>query len=77
MSAFLFVRSKQTATWWDEHITEENKEYLKHMAKVEYDAMTASKLNPLKDEPWPRKPWEAGKCRGIINIYMKFFFQDM
>lgn len=69
MYAVLFVRGKQTATWWDEHLTEENKKYLKHITKVEYDTMTSSKLNPLKDEPWPRKPWEPGSLRvGVIAV---------
>ncbi|XP_073486442.1 large ribosomal subunit protein uL3m isoform X2 [Aquarana catesbeiana] len=69
MSAVVFVRCKQTATWWDEHLTEENKDYLKRVAGQEYKAMTASKLNPLKDEPWPIKPWEPGSNRvGVIAI---------
>ncbi|KAM9307574.1 large ribosomal subunit protein uL3m [Gastrophryne carolinensis] len=68
-SSMVFVRSKQTATWWDEHLTEENRDYMKRLAAVEYDAMTASKLNPLKDEPWPIQPWEAGSIRvGIIAV---------
>ncbi|XP_072268422.1 large ribosomal subunit protein uL3m [Pyxicephalus adspersus] len=65
----LLVRGKKTATWWDEHLSEENKDFMKHMARVEYDAMTASKLNPLKDEPWPIKPWAPGSSRvGLIAV---------
>ncbi|XP_077347636.1 large ribosomal subunit protein uL3m [Lithobates pipiens] len=69
MPTVVFVRCKQTATWWDEHLTEENKDDLKRAAGQEYNAMTASKLNPLKDEPWPIKPWEPGSNRvGLIAV---------
>ncbi|XP_068090586.1 large ribosomal subunit protein uL3m isoform X2 [Hyperolius riggenbachi] len=69
MSTVLLVRDKHSATWWDEHLTEENKDYLKQLAGSDYAAMTASKLNPLKDEPWPIKPWQPGAKRvGLIAV---------
>ncbi|KAM5158072.1 large ribosomal subunit protein uL3m [Mantella aurantiaca] len=69
MFAVQFVRGKQTVTWWDEHLSEENKEYLKRSVEKEYNAMTASKLNPLKDEPWPIKSWKPGSHRvGVIAV---------
>ncbi|CAN2389697.1 ribosomal protein L3 [Pristimantis euphronides] len=42
---------------------------MKELSTQEYKAMTASKLCPLKDEPWPIKPWEAGSNRvGLIAV---------
>ncbi|XP_075068540.1 large ribosomal subunit protein uL3m isoform X1 [Mixophyes fleayi] len=65
----LLVRGKHTSTWWDEHLSEGNKQYLKQLTSEEYKAMTASKLCPLKDEPWPIKPWEPGSNRvGVIAV---------
>ncbi|KAG9464121.1 hypothetical protein GDO78_020461, partial [Eleutherodactylus coqui] len=71
-SCVLLVRSCSGGgggTWWDEHLSEENREYIKGVTSQEYKAMTASKLCPLKDEPWPIKPWEPGSLRvGLIAV---------
>ncbi|XP_034259954.1 large ribosomal subunit protein uL3m-like [Pantherophis guttatus] len=57
------------STWWDEHLSEENVEFLKKLSTEEYKAQTASKLCPLKDEPWPLHSWEPGSKRvGIIAV---------
>nr|XP_008110976.1 PREDICTED: 39S ribosomal protein L3, mitochondrial [Anolis carolinensis] len=57
------------ATWWDEHLSEENFKLLKTFVKEEDQAQTASKLCPLKDEPWPLQPWQPGSRRvGIIAV---------
>lgn len=48
------------STWWDEHLSEENVEFLKKLSTEEYKAQIASKLCPLKDEPWPLHSWEPG-----------------
>lgn len=48
------------STWWDEHLSKENFEFLKKYTAEEFKAQTASKLCPLKDEPWPLHPWEPG-----------------
>ncbi|XP_044533980.1 39S ribosomal protein L3, mitochondrial [Gracilinanus agilis] len=65
----LIVRSTHAAssTWWHEHLSEENYEFLKQLTSEEYKAQTASKLCPLKDEPWPIHPWEPGSSRvGLV-----------
>ncbi|MEE6466277.1 hypothetical protein FKM82_006887 [Ascaphus truei] len=68
-SCVLLVRNIQSSTWWDEHLSEENKKYLIDLTAEEYKAKTASKLCPLKDEPWPIKPWEPGSLRvGLIAL---------
>lgn len=51
------------STWWDEHLSKENNRFLKKLTSEEYNAQTASKLCPLKDEPWPLHPWEPGLYR--------------
>ncbi|KAL7976765.1 hypothetical protein Chor_008714 [Crotalus horridus] len=57
------------STWWDEHLSEENVEFLKKLSTEEYKTQTASKLCPLKDEPWPLHPWEPGSKRvGLIAV---------
>ncbi|KAH0627271.1 hypothetical protein JD844_002792 [Phrynosoma platyrhinos] len=57
------------ATWWDEHLSEENVQFLKKLVTEEYKAQTASKLCPLKDEPWPLHPWQPGSRRvGVIAV---------
>ncbi|KAM4706058.1 large ribosomal subunit protein uL3m [Rhinophrynus dorsalis] len=68
-SCVLPARAVQSATWWDEHLSEENKQFLKRLTAEEYKTQTASKLCPLKDEPWPIKPWEPGSNRvGLIAV---------
>ncbi|XP_042331723.1 39S ribosomal protein L3, mitochondrial [Sceloporus undulatus] len=56
-------------TWWDEHLSKENVQFLKKLVTEEYKAQTASKLCPLKDEPWPLHPWQSGSRRvGVIAV---------
>ncbi|XP_062980835.1 large ribosomal subunit protein uL3m [Elgaria multicarinata webbii] len=56
-------------TWWDEHLSEENTEFLKKFTAEEFKAQTANKLCPLKDEPWPLHPWEPGSKRvGLVAV---------
>lgn len=57
------VRKLKTSTWWDEHLTGDNVEFLKREVTEEYSELTAAKLNPLKDEPWPRHQWEERESR--------------
>lgn len=52
------VRTVKTSTWWDEHLTADNVEFMKRRVSEEYRELTAARLNPLKDEPWPRHEWE-------------------
>eukprot|EP00069_Balaena_mysticetus_P009267 bmy_20200T0 len=59
---WLLVRSLhgKSGTWWDEHLSEENVPFVKQLVSDENKAQLASKLCPLKDEPWPIHPWEPG-----------------
>lgn len=50
----------KSGTWWDEHLSEENVPFVKQLVSDENKAQLASKLCPLKDEPWPLHPWEPG-----------------
>ncbi|KAJ8268292.1 hypothetical protein COCON_G00134640 [Conger conger] len=64
-----FVRTIKSSTWWDEHLSEENSSFLRELIPEEYNSQTASKLNPLKDEPWPRHQWEKGSSRvGLVAL---------
>ncbi|KAF5921867.1 hypothetical protein HPG69_013041 [Diceros bicornis minor] len=68
---WLLVRSLhgKSGTWWDEHLSEENVSFIKQLASDENKAQLASKLYPLKDEPWPIHPWEPGSSRvGLIAL---------
>ncbi|KAM5292223.1 large ribosomal subunit protein uL3m [Ctenodactylus gundi] len=68
---WLFVRSLhgKNVTWWDEHLSEENTSFVKQLVFDEDKAQLASKLCPLKDEPWPIHPWEPGSSRvGLIAL---------
>uniref|UniRef100_A0A2R9AZ46 Large ribosomal subunit protein uL3m n=1 Tax=Pan paniscus TaxID=9597 RepID=A0A2R9AZ46_PANPA len=62
---WLFVRSLhgKSGTWWDEHLSEENVPFIKQLVSDEDKTQLASKLCPLKDEPWPMHPWEPGSFR--------------
>jgi len=62
------VRTVTTvSTSLDEHLTEENQEYMRKSMAEEYRRLTAAKLNPLKDEPWPRHEYGEGSRRvGLI-----------
>ncbi|GAA6066695.1 39S ribosomal protein L3, mitochondrial [Tachysurus ichikawai] len=63
------VRKLKTSTWWDEHLTGDNVEFLKREVTEEYSELTAAKLNPLKDEPWPRHQWEEQSRRvGLVAV---------
>ncbi|XP_038596969.1 39S ribosomal protein L3, mitochondrial [Tachyglossus aculeatus] len=56
-------------TWWSEHLSEENVQFIKKLTHEEYRVQTANKLCPLKDEPWPIQPWEPGSARvGLIAL---------
>lgn len=68
---WLFVRSLhgKSVTWWDEHLSEENVPFIKQLVSDEDKAQLASKLCPLKDEPWPIRPWEQGSARvGLVAV---------
>lgn len=58
-----FVRNlhSKSSTWWDEHLSEENLSFVKQLVSDENKTQLTSKLNPLKDEPWPLHPWEPGE----------------
>ncbi|XP_030876690.1 39S ribosomal protein L3, mitochondrial [Leptonychotes weddellii] len=59
----------RSGTWWDEHLSEENVPFVKQLVSDENKAQLASKLCPLKDEPWPLHPWEPGSSRvGLIAL---------
>uniref|UniRef100_A0A4W3I1C7 Large ribosomal subunit protein uL3m n=1 Tax=Callorhinchus milii TaxID=7868 RepID=A0A4W3I1C7_CALMI len=63
------VRTITENTWWDEHLSEENHQFLKKLVPEEYKSLTASKLCPLKDEPWARLPWVPGAQRvGLVAV---------
>ncbi|XP_061681568.1 39S ribosomal protein L3, mitochondrial [Syngnathoides biaculeatus] len=63
------VRTLKTTTWFDEHLTEENQQYLRREAAEEYRQQTLDKLNPLKDEPWQRHQWTEGSRRvGLVAV---------
>lgn len=51
------VRTIKTSTWWDEHLTSDNADFVKKDVTEEYNALTKARLSPLKDEPWPRHEW--------------------
>lgn len=54
------VRTVKTTTWFEEHLSEDNQEFMRKSAAEEYRRQTADKLNPLKDEPWQRHQWTEG-----------------
>ncbi|KAB0391340.1 hypothetical protein E2I00_003050, partial [Balaenoptera physalus] len=59
----------KSGTWWDEHLSEENVPFVKQLVSDENKGQLASKLCPLKDEPWPIHPWEPGSSRvGLIAL---------
>ncbi|XP_008330224.1 large ribosomal subunit protein uL3m [Cynoglossus semilaevis] len=63
------VRTVKSTTWFDEHLTEDNTEYMRKSISEEYRKMTADKLNPLKDEPWQRHEWTEGSRRvGLVAL---------
>ncbi|XP_038652493.1 39S ribosomal protein L3, mitochondrial [Scyliorhinus canicula] len=65
----MFVRTNTESTWWHEHLSEENINHLRKLVPEEYKALAADKSCPLKDEPWPRLPWEPGTRRvGLVAV---------
>ncbi|XP_029299724.1 large ribosomal subunit protein uL3m [Cottoperca gobio] len=72
-------RTVNTTIRFDEHLTEDNQEYMRKSMAEEYRKQTTDKLNPLKDEPWPRHEWTEGSQRvglvavklGMAPIWMK------
>ncbi|XP_019721641.1 large ribosomal subunit protein uL3m [Hippocampus comes] len=63
------LRTLKTSTWVDEHLTEENQQFLRRETAEEYRKQTADKLNPLKDEPWQRHEWTEGSRRvGLVAV---------
>ncbi|XP_061597869.1 39S ribosomal protein L3, mitochondrial [Cololabis saira] len=63
------VRTVTNATWFDEHLTEDNAKYMRNSMAEEFRRQTAEKLNPLKDEPWPRQEWTEGSRRvGLVAV---------
>ncbi|KAA8585941.1 hypothetical protein FQN60_007510 [Etheostoma spectabile] len=63
------TRTVKTTTWFDEHLTEDNQEYMRKSMAEEYRRQTADKLNPLKDEPWQRHEWTEGSRRvGLVAV---------
>ncbi|KAF4020607.1 hypothetical protein G4228_012373 [Cervus hanglu yarkandensis] len=70
---WILVRSLhgKSGTWWDEHLSEENVSFVKQLVSDENKAQLASKLCPLKDEPWPIHPWEPGGSSRVGLIALK------
>ncbi|XP_029976017.1 large ribosomal subunit protein uL3m [Salarias fasciatus] len=63
------VRTVKTTTFFEEHLTEDNQEYMRKTMAEEYRRQTAEKLNPLKDEPWERHEWTEGSRRvGLVAV---------
>ncbi|KAI3358525.1 hypothetical protein L3Q82_014936, partial [Scortum barcoo] len=63
------LRTVKTTTWFEEHLTEDNQEYMRKSIAEEYTRQTAEKLNPLKDEPWQRHEWTEGSRRvGLVAV---------
>lgn len=66
------ARTSKTTTWFEEHLTDDNQEYMRKSMAEEYKRQTAEKLCPLKDEPWQRHEWTAGVC--FVDFW--FFFKN-
>ncbi|XP_069767353.1 large ribosomal subunit protein uL3m isoform X2 [Narcine bancroftii] len=65
----MFVRTNSESTWWHEHLSEENIHHLRKVVSEEYKLLTLNRSCPLKDEPWPRLPWEPGTRRvGLVAV---------
>lgn len=56
------ARTVKTTTWFEEHLSDDNQEYMRKSMGEEYRRQTAAKLCPLKDEPWQRHEWTKGVC---------------
>lgn len=69
------VRTLKTTTGFEEHLTEDNQEFMRKSMAEEYRRQTADKLNPLKDEPWPRHEWTEGgrhECQKLGSSHGRF-----
>ncbi|XP_013861098.1 large ribosomal subunit protein uL3m [Austrofundulus limnaeus] len=56
-------------TWLDEHLTEDNQKFIRRITAEENKQVTKDRLNPLKDEPWPRHEWTPESKRvGLIAV---------
>ncbi|XP_076157160.1 large ribosomal subunit protein uL3m [Alosa pseudoharengus] len=67
--AVQFVRTIKSTTWFDEHLTEDNASFMRQVVSEDFKQMTADKLYPLKDEPWPRHEWQEGSRRvGLVAV---------
>ncbi|XP_051871622.1 39S ribosomal protein L3, mitochondrial [Pristis pectinata] len=65
----MFVRTNAESTWWHEHLSDENIHHLRKIVSEEYKSLTVNRSCPLKDEPWPRLPWEPGTRRvGLVAM---------
>ncbi|MEQ2202397.1 hypothetical protein XENOCAPTIV_027904 [Xenoophorus captivus] len=63
------IRTVKTTTGFEEHLTEDNQKYMRNLMAEEYRSQTAERLNPLKDEPWPRHEWTEGSRRvGLVAV---------
>ncbi|KAM9385251.1 large ribosomal subunit protein uL3m [Pholidichthys leucotaenia] len=63
------IRTVKTTTYFEEHLTEDNQQYMRKIMAEEYRQQTAEKLSPLKDEPWDRHAWTDGSQRvGLIAV---------
>lgn len=63
------VTTKVSSVSLEDHLTEDNQEFMRKSMGQEYRQMTAAKLNPLKDQPWPRHQYTKGSRRvGLIAV---------
>jgi len=63
------VRTKTQRPYFYDHLTEDNMSYMRKDMAEKFKLMTEDKINPLKDEPWPREEWEEGSRRvGLIAV---------
>lgn len=63
------IRTIKSSTWWDEHLTEDNANFMRRAVSEEYKQLTSDRLSPLKDEPWPRHEWEEQSRRvGLVAL---------
>lgn len=62
------IRTAKTSTWFDEHLTEDNQEFMRKSVAEEYRRQTGDKVNPLKDEPWLRQQWTEGKSSSAGGV---------
>uniref|UniRef100_A0A3B4BLG4 Large ribosomal subunit protein uL3m n=1 Tax=Periophthalmus magnuspinnatus TaxID=409849 RepID=A0A3B4BLG4_9GOBI len=69
-------RTVKTTTWFEEHLTEDNQEYMRKIVGEDYRKLTAERLNPLKDEPWPRHEWTEGRGRPKFTSLLHAVVQD-